>query len=491
MRTMRALRCACLAPAFALFALLAFCVARRLTFPFELEWMEGATLIHVRRLVEGLPLYVRPSIDFVPFAYPPFYYYVCVPFVWLLGADFRAVRIVSVLATAATLLLVWLTVRRDAGRFAATLAAGVFAGCYALSDAWLDLGRVDSLYIALLAAVWFVASGAQTSRRWGVAGLLMSLAFLTKQPALLVLLPIGVYLLATDRRNALIFAIVTTAASAAVFLLLNWSTSGWYAYYVFRIPRLRLVVSSGADRLFSFWTSDLLLVAVALLVGIYASVRHRNWKHLALAGGCIGTSWTARMEAGAWNNAVLPAYLAAAMLFGLWLRPERQTRLALGITAAQLAMLLYDPRPFVPGVTDRAAGQAIVGRLRALPRPVLVVDHNSWSSSAGLPEHAHGWAMTDVLWADQSSTGRLLQEEVSRAIGSHTFGSIVTDGGQSWFQGDIEKWYEKQGTLVRGPEYRMRSGADHIPTLTFVPKRQGLNGLRGTAPERQSRSAPR
>jgi len=99
--------------------------------------------------------------------------------------------------------------------------------------------------------------------------------------------------------------------------------------------------------------------------------------------------------------------------------------------------------------------------------------------------------MTDVLWADQSSTGRLLQEEVSRAIGSHTFGSIVTDGGQSWFQGDIEKWYEKRGTLVRGPEYRMRSGADHIPTLTFVPKRQGLNGLRGTAPERQSRSAPR
>jgi len=391
----------------------------------------------------------------------------------VLGADFIAVRVVSVIATGATLLFIWLTVRRDTGSLAGVVATGVFAGCYALSDGWLDLGRVDALFLALLTATWFVASGAKTVRHWSVAALLASLAFFTKQPALMVVLPLGLYLLFTNRRHAIVFAAVAAAVSVAMFLLMNGTTSGWYAYYAFRIPRLRLAISSGTERLFTFWTVDLLPLTIALLAGAYAVVSEKKWRHAALAVGCIGSAWGARLEGGAWNNAVLPAYLAASITFGLWLRPERQVRVAfVGLATVQMLVLLYDPRRYVPGAADLAAGAAIVRELRALPRPVFVVDHNSWSSAAGLREYAHGWAMTDILWVDPSSTGQALQDEVSDALAAGTFGSIITDAEPSWFQEEIEASYAKRGALISSHEYRMRSGATRVPSVLFVPKRK-------------------
>ena len=48
----------------------------RLSYPFELEWMEGGSVVHVQRILDGQALYVTPSLTFVPFIYSPFYFYV-------------------------------------------------------------------------------------------------------------------------------------------------------------------------------------------------------------------------------------------------------------------------------------------------------------------------------------------------------------------------------------------------------------------------------
>ena len=47
--------------------LLLYIFAHRIGYPFDLEWMEGAMLIHVWRMQRGLPIYVEPSLDFIPF----------------------------------------------------------------------------------------------------------------------------------------------------------------------------------------------------------------------------------------------------------------------------------------------------------------------------------------------------------------------------------------------------------------------------------------
>jgi hypothetical protein len=85
-----------------------------------------------------------------------------------------------------------------------------------------------------------------------------------------------------------------------------------------------------------------------------------------------------------------------------------------------------------------------------------------------MPEYGHGWAMSDVLWADRSTTARNLQDEMSAAVRSHLFGTIVTDRDRSWFQAEIESAYRKQGMLTEGQPYRMHSGAERVPTIVFV-----------------------
>ena len=51
-----------------------YVVTGRLWFQYDLEWTEGGILLAALRLVDGLPLYTVPSIDYVPFPYPPLYF---------------------------------------------------------------------------------------------------------------------------------------------------------------------------------------------------------------------------------------------------------------------------------------------------------------------------------------------------------------------------------------------------------------------------------
>src|SRR5690349_9688035 len=53
--------------------ILLYVFARRFTYPYDLEWMEGGMLAHALRLVEGRPIYAPPSVDFIPYLYTPGY----------------------------------------------------------------------------------------------------------------------------------------------------------------------------------------------------------------------------------------------------------------------------------------------------------------------------------------------------------------------------------------------------------------------------------
>src|SRR5437899_11890330 len=71
----------------------------RMRFPFELEWMEGGVLDHVRRILAGQPLYVAPSLRFTPFIYPPLYFELGAVVCRVLGPGFAQLRLLSFLAS--------------------------------------------------------------------------------------------------------------------------------------------------------------------------------------------------------------------------------------------------------------------------------------------------------------------------------------------------------------------------------------------------------
>jgi 4-amino-4-deoxy-L-arabinose transferase-like glycosyltransferase len=89
----------------------------RMRFPFELEWMEGGAVDHVRRIMEGHPLYVAPSLAFTPFIYPPLYFYAAALVAKLMGgAGFVPLRLLSFAASLVTMALIFLIVRQDSKR---------------------------------------------------------------------------------------------------------------------------------------------------------------------------------------------------------------------------------------------------------------------------------------------------------------------------------------------------------------------------------------
>src|SRR5262249_52665499 len=57
----------------------------RMGYPFELEWLEGITLEHVRRILAGQPIYVAPSLSFVPLNYTPLFFQVSAGVAAVLG----------------------------------------------------------------------------------------------------------------------------------------------------------------------------------------------------------------------------------------------------------------------------------------------------------------------------------------------------------------------------------------------------------------------
>src|SRR5271157_896030 len=76
-----------------------FIIFSRMFYPYQLEWMEGAGLVQVSRLLASKTLYVPPSIDFVPLIYPPLYFYLSAGIAKIIGFGFGALRLVSFLSS--------------------------------------------------------------------------------------------------------------------------------------------------------------------------------------------------------------------------------------------------------------------------------------------------------------------------------------------------------------------------------------------------------
>ena len=108
-------------------------VARfRIPYPFELEWLEAASLEHVRRVRFGEPLYVPPSVDFIPLIYTPLFYWISAALSWITGIGLHTLRLVSFLSSLGVLFVIFRLVSKETASFScALLAASLFAASFA------------------------------------------------------------------------------------------------------------------------------------------------------------------------------------------------------------------------------------------------------------------------------------------------------------------------------------------------------------------------
>ncbi|MEQ1570219.1 MAG: hypothetical protein ABMA64_31585 [Myxococcota bacterium] len=208
----------------------------RLTYPFDLEWMEGGMLAHAWRLQRGLPVYVPPNPDFVPYVYPPLYSAVVAALGFVFGLSMTLGRVVSVASALATSAAIGFAARRAGGSWTLALGAGaMFLGTYPQAGAFYDLVRPDSLALAFTA--WSIAIALEDHPRAPVvSGLLLVGAFLTKQNLAGFGAPLLVGLTLRDWRAGLRFALASVVpALLAVGALQLW-TGGQYLVWMLDVP---------------------------------------------------------------------------------------------------------------------------------------------------------------------------------------------------------------------------------------------------------------
>lgn len=450
MRVARAL--ALLAAAWS-FASLAWVIAHRVTYPFDLEWLEGATLWHAERLVDGLPLYPPPTIDFVPHPYPPLY-----PALLALlaraagGVSYALGRALSICSFAGALVVGWRFLRSaGAGRRLAAAAMAIPCAAYVVVGSWYDLARVDSLWLLLTAAGATVAWRAPRSNaRVVAAALLLVGAFFAKQTAAPFMAAVALALAVVDRRAALVFVGALAVAGLSALAAMQRATDGWFWFYVFAVHQSHAFYARAALRV-PGRIMILLLPSVPLVA--WALWRRRSpalgWAAWLTATG-IAVAAVGKGTAGGFTNAFIPAIYFSSLLIGVAGRQlvdgdaaGRRATIAWALLAATIAFAprvvpravqavapsAYGDRQttgyalagLVPTREARARNEALIARLRAVDGDVWLPTRPWYARLAGKRPLAGEMGAVDVAPTGVPVTG------LDEALRTRSFAAVVVD----------------------------------------------------------------
>jgi len=471
--------------------------AGRAGFPLDLEWMEGGMLIHAQRIAAGQGIYVKPSLDFIPYLYTPLYpaLLALLSFVFPLG--YLLGRVVSLLGFFLALVLLVACVAREAGGLArgrrllaalvGVLGAAAVMAAFAFTGGFFDLVRSDSLLLGLEAlALWLLLRG-RTWKSAALAGLAIAAAFFSKQTASIVGVGLGVGLLAVNWRRALVYGGAAAAALAAGIGLLVKTSDGWFWTYIFKLHQSHgyrwgavsaFVLPETFKRLWPVFA-----VSIGATVALACTRKLRRTDIIlwvaALAGevaAAVGfsTQW-------AFSNAYIPAVffpvLAASVLSGRLLLHALDSRRWLSAVPACAVLLglawqnQHVPRPslkaFVPQSADYLAAGRLLDRLRSVPGELFIPFHTYYGVLAGKRTFVHRMGVRDV----GAGLGR--PEGLDQALQAQFFSAIVLDWktlpGEFPFVSDR---YHLWLPLHEGVDsVRMFAGAETSPNALLVPTR--------------------
>lgn len=467
-----------------------YVVCRTLWYPFPLEWMEGGTLAVTQRILDGAPLYVEPSIDYVPYIYPPLYYYAAAAAASVLGLDFLAPRLVSLVATVGCGCMIYrICVEETGDRVLAICGAGLFFAMFDVAGKWFHTARVDMLNLLfLLVAVYAARFRSGFLSALAIAASL-GLAFWTKQSSILLAMPVLASMLAFGRCRALVAITAFLAAIVTPAVLLHEASDGWSTYFLFDLPRSHEI---DWQYLLTFWTKDLLpQIGLALCLAIAGMIATASVDRAAAAIygavflGLVGSAWAARLHSGSFRNVDLPAFAVLCILAPIGvarLRDMLATRLvpvtkpgavhiATGaMLVLQLIALAYNPQAAVPSRLDTAAGERFLAYLAAADGDVLLPDLPFVQARTGKRTYGLGMAASDVLRGPDSSGRRALRESLAEAIRARRFSAIVLNERGANIPPALHESYRFAGRIFDDrTSFFPVTGWPTRPNLVFVP----------------------
>jgi hypothetical protein len=494
---MKALRVAVLVAAALMTAMFVYVVGARIGFPYELEWMCGSVLDHVDRVRAGLPVYTAPTTRWIPYLYPPLFYWMAAP----LGATFLSCRLVSLAATAVQAACVWRLARRgDATPYWSALGVLLFFSAYFYVGYWYDIERSDTLCVAMVLASAVVLVDAKTVARSALGGALLGVAFFAKQQAVPFAAAAALALL-VDRQAKRAIAL-TVACAVIVMGGARWQdalTDGWFSYYVVKMPAvhgidprlwhavLRYDVQRGAG---------LLVFTVGLCAVLLRDAWRGDRRHVVFAlmlgtGGVVALS--SRLHVGGWINVLqpwtsfaCPAIAIAGARLERWVAGSQPRIPWLAATyaliLAQLASWMHPLDKWIPDRTLRADTGTFLMDVRRLERDgeVLVVGRGHVTERA----HFQMSALADVARVGGAPA------DLMDALRTRRLAAIVDDARSPgdkasalWPPVMIEDVAHAREALfanyyvaerLADPELRMTMAAPAMPRWVYRPRRSPL-----------------
>jgi hypothetical protein len=479
-------------------AMFVYVVGARVTFPFELEWMTGSVLDHVERVRGGADVYAAPTAGWIPYLYPPLYYWLAAP----LGGSFLACRLLSLVATATqAICIARLAKRAGATPFWRLVGVGLFLACFPFVGWWYDLERSDTVFVAIMLVATTILVETSSIPGAVLAGVLLGLGFFAKQPALAFIAAAFVAVL--YRREWLRAAAILMPSVVLVIGGTAWldaKSSGWFSYYTLKLPKAHGVMLSLVPEVLSYdvvYGCVLLFATVAYLLG-WLKTRDRDQAIVtAMVGAGLAVAISARLHIGGWINVLQPwtsfACVAAAALGARY--ESRSTALRATAYAAvivQVALWYRDPRSRVPDAAserDTRELHAVIHRLEERGE-VLLVGRGHVTAK----RHFQMAALADVV------KGGLVPSDLLDGLRERRFAAVIDDGrphGQTpprrWAWVMLEDVEEIRDTFLANyyvaEELEHRIGrvtlrAPAGPRYVFLPRKQPL-ALTGDALKRR------
>ncbi|HWF43342.1 MAG TPA: hypothetical protein VG537_01745, partial [Candidatus Kapabacteria bacterium] len=417
----------------------------RLVYPYEVEWMEGAMMDHVMRILDGKPIYTAPTIDFVAWLYPPLYYYAVAAAMKVLGAGWFAARFVSIASTLLTAsLLSLITKRITANWLLAFFMFALYIATYHATGFYFDIVRNDAFFVALLVVMAYCALTVRGMAGAVVTALLFILAFFTKQQAVFFLLPFVVWYWLRNRKAAILFTSISVGLIVITLLVLNASTHGWLNYYLFKIPGAKRADFSWFRTLnvFPQYIFAAFTVCSLALVALLAMGKN-NWKEFfGSSTGLLAMMTFSSIAAGAmslgneggYENVMMPfaAFVTPLLPIAMYkiseVRPELR-RFAFGALLFQFLAFYFNPlseQMLIASPHQRSGGDQFMRALSGIPGDVFIPYHGYVTRQAGKAPHAHLLAMMDVFRMHDTTAARL-QRDMDSAYARHQFAGIILE----------------------------------------------------------------
>ncbi len=457
----------------------------RLAYPYEIEWMEGAMVDHAIRVLMGKPVYTVPTIDFVAWLYPPLYYYVVAAVMKVTGIGFFAGRIVSFGSTILTALSLGWIVRRITSSFVFTfLTIALYFATYHITGFYFDIVRNDAFFTFLVVATVVPAIFRMRGAPY-LSGILLALAFFTKQQAIFFLPPLAIYYWLGSPKSGIKFLLSAVVPGFVLVFVLNGITHGWSNYYMFSIPSSKRANFVALRMLGIFPDYALGPFAACALAMITLPFLNREsfWKSgtgllimmalVALLAGAFSLG-----NEGGYRNVMMPFAAFVIPLLPIALEGIRRTRPEFGryvylAILFQFVALYFNPlseKMLIASARQRHGSEAFMQKLAAMPGDVFIPYHGFISRQAGKPTHAQILAALDVLRM-HDTTARRLQSDFDSAFAQQRFSAIIMEESPD-FRVDSVAHYTYVGRMLAEPNVMLTRVADDAtrPEFIFSPK---------------------